>query len=274
MTKLFNLDFHGTRFAVPKGNLLDLFEHHPELVGKGSYEVQGSVPLEIFEIFARSLETGTKVSVTKENAGPISVLAKEFCLGDLFSECSAPETAAVPELIAALSERISKLENQISSQPVSLAELRESIANHERQLESLDCRISVLEPNLKAELKELKRPIATPTPVSVPPVSPSSHSKQSSFRLRRPSQLRESFPILLGNTGEMFTTKELSRLLQSRFIMVLCRIAMVPSMLRGISLISLLTCISAQTASQVSGFAGMSKKCASARLITQSKVTA
>jgi hypothetical protein len=56
MTKLFNLDFHRTKFAVPKGHLL-------------SSEVQSSVPLGIFEVFARSLETGTKVPVTKENAG-------------------------------------------------------------------------------------------------------------------------------------------------------------------------------------------------------------
>jgi hypothetical protein len=115
MTTFFNLDFHGTRFAVPKGNLLDLFEHHTELVAKASYGVQSSVPLDIFEVFARSLETGTKVAVTKENAGAISVLVKEFWLSDLLSQCSALQLASVPELIAALSERISKLEDQISS---------------------------------------------------------------------------------------------------------------------------------------------------------------
>jgi hypothetical protein len=84
-----------------------------------------------------------------------------------------------------------------------------------------------------------------------------SHSKQSNFRLRRPNHVRESFRILLGNTGEMFTTKELSQLLQSRFMMI-------PGVLCGMSLISLLTRISAQRTSQASGFAGISAKCASA----------
>jgi hypothetical protein len=62
------------------------------------------VPLEIFRVFARSLETGTKASVTKENAGAISLLAKKFWLEDLLSECSALQIASSPELIAALSE--------------------------------------------------------------------------------------------------------------------------------------------------------------------------
>jgi uncharacterized coiled-coil protein SlyX len=172
MATVFNLDFHGTRFTVPKRSLFDLFEHQRDLFDATSYEVQSSVPLGIFEIFADSLATGTKVAVTRENAGALSLLAKEFWLQELLSQCSALQIASVPELIAALSERISKLEDQISSQPLSIiAELKESIADHERQLESLDCRISGLAPNLKTELEELRRPIVTPTPVAS--VSPS-----------------------------------------------------------------------------------------------------
>jgi hypothetical protein len=108
----------------------------------------------------------------------------------------------------------------------------------------------------------LSTPVCTSTAVSsnCPSTSPS----RPAFRLARPNNLMESFPILLGNTGEMFTIKELSQLLQSRFfLIVLC----------GMSLISLLTRISAQRTSQASGFAGISAKCASARLITQSKVS-
>jgi hypothetical protein len=66
--------------------------------------------------------------------------------------------------------------------------------------------------------------------------------------------------------GEVFRTKELSQSLQSRFIM------MIPTGLGGISLISLLGGISTQGASQVSGFAGISRDCASVQLITHSKV--
>jgi hypothetical protein len=85
----FDLGFHATKFAVPKANLLDLFEHHTGLVAKASYEVQSSFPLGIFEVFVEALKRGTKVAVTKENAGAISILAKEFWLEDLVLECSA-----------------------------------------------------------------------------------------------------------------------------------------------------------------------------------------
>jgi uncharacterized coiled-coil protein SlyX len=156
-----------------------LFEHQRDLFDATSYEVQSSVPLGVFHVFVDSLKTGTKVSVTKDNASAISLLAKEFWLEDLLSECSALQIASVPELIASLSGRISHLEDQVSSQPLAIAELKESIAHHERQLESLGCRISVLEPSLRTELKELKElksaPLATPTPI--PPISPSKRLK-------------------------------------------------------------------------------------------------
>jgi uncharacterized coiled-coil protein SlyX len=140
------------------------------------------VPLELFEVFVEALKTGTKVPVTKDNVGAISLLAKEFWLEDLLSECSALQIASTPELIAALSERISKLEHQISSQPLAIAELKESIANHERRLERLDSRISMLEPNLRTEVTALKSLIATPTPV-LPVSLPKSH-KTVDFQLQ------------------------------------------------------------------------------------------
>jgi uncharacterized coiled-coil protein SlyX len=91
------------------------------------------------------------------------------------------------EVLAALSERISKLERQISSHPSAIiAELKESIADHEQQLKSLNGRISALEPNLTTDLKEFKlaspRPVSTPTPL--PPVSPSKALKTLEFPLR------------------------------------------------------------------------------------------
>jgi uncharacterized coiled-coil protein SlyX len=179
------LDFHGTRFTVPKSSLFNLFEHQRNLFDATTYEVQSSVPLGIFELFVKALETCTKVPLTKENAGAISLLAKEFWLGDLLSECSALEIASTPERIAALSERISKLEDQMSSQLLAIAELKGSIVDDERHLKRLDCRIPGLEPNLKTELKELKpgspAPQATPTPV--PPISPSKSLKEVEFPL-------------------------------------------------------------------------------------------
>jgi hypothetical protein len=101
-----------------------LFEHQRDLFDATSYEVQSPVPLGIFKVFVEALETGTKIAVTKENAGAISLLAREFLLEDLLSDCSALQIASTPELIAALSERISRLERQISSQPLAIRVLQ------------------------------------------------------------------------------------------------------------------------------------------------------
>jgi hypothetical protein len=115
MTKSFNLDFHGTKFTVPKLSIFALFEHHPEFITATSYKVQSSVPLEVFRVFVKALATGAKVSITNDNSGAISILAKEFWLEDLLSECVAFQIASAPEVITALSDRISKLEDQMSS---------------------------------------------------------------------------------------------------------------------------------------------------------------
>jgi hypothetical protein len=144
LTKVFNLDFHGTTFTVPKLSLFNLFEHQRDLFDAASYEVQSSVPLGIFEVFARSPETGTKVAVTKENAGAILLLAKEFWLEDLLSECSALQIASVPELITALSERITKLEHQMSYPQLSIIGELET-EKWENQNETLVARIACVE---------------------------------------------------------------------------------------------------------------------------------
>jgi uncharacterized coiled-coil protein SlyX len=153
------------------------------------YDVKSNVRHEIFQVFVNALEAGTQAPVTKENVGSILLLAKEFWAEELFSGCEALMSSSAPELIEALSERISKLEGQLSSRPLALiAELKESIANHDRQLESLDCRLSALEPNLtkvQADLKELKSgsypPVSKPTPV--PPISHSKSPKEATFPL-------------------------------------------------------------------------------------------
>jgi uncharacterized coiled-coil protein SlyX len=181
MTKFFSLDFHGTKYTVPKLSLFNLFEHQRDLFDATSYQVQSAVPLGVFEIFVEALETGAKVPVTKENAGPISVLAKEFWLEDLLSECSTLQVALTPELIATLSERITKLECQMSSRSLPIiAELKESIANHERQLENLECRIAALEPNLKTDVDALKSSSVAP----VRPISPSKSLKEIEFPIQ------------------------------------------------------------------------------------------
>jgi hypothetical protein len=99
-----DLDFHGTKVTVTKANFIKFFLRRPELFLATTYEVQSSVPLDIFEVFVTAVDRGAKVPVTKENASAISVLAQEFCLEDLVSECSALQPASAPDPIIALSE--------------------------------------------------------------------------------------------------------------------------------------------------------------------------
>jgi hypothetical protein len=130
-----------------------LFEHQPNLITLTRYEVQSSVPVEIFELFVKALESGAKVPITNENAGSISFLAKEFCLEDLLSECSALQISST----AALSERISKLECQIFSQPLTIiAELKGSVLNHDRQLESLSSLIEANDAHFRTQIDDVR----------------------------------------------------------------------------------------------------------------------
>jgi hypothetical protein len=160
MIKLFILLFHGIEFTIPKGNLIDFFEHRPELITTECYEVQSSVPLEIFEAFVKTLETGENISVTDENADPISLLAKEFCLDELLSKCTAIQAASAAELTRISSESVSQTDNQTSSRFFDVAqELRESITTLNQQLDDLRSHISELEGNLaimRADLEKWK----------------------------------------------------------------------------------------------------------------------
>jgi hypothetical protein len=79
-TNVLSLDFHGTKFTLPRHSIFNFFEDQPDLFHATGYEVQSSVPLAIFEIFVNPLETDVKVPVTKQNAGPISFPAKEKVL--------------------------------------------------------------------------------------------------------------------------------------------------------------------------------------------------
>jgi hypothetical protein len=57
-----------------------LFEDQPDQFDATGYEGQSSVPLAIFEIFVKTLETDVNVPVAKETAFAISILAKEKVL--------------------------------------------------------------------------------------------------------------------------------------------------------------------------------------------------
>jgi hypothetical protein len=76
MTVNLDLDFHGTKLTVTKTNFIQFFLHRPEVFPATTYEVQSSVPLEIFEVFVRAIDSGAKVPVTKDNSSTISALAR------------------------------------------------------------------------------------------------------------------------------------------------------------------------------------------------------
>jgi hypothetical protein len=91
-----------------------LFAHHLALLEAKTYEVQSSVPVEVFEAFASSLKTQTKISVTPGNAVSLCILAKEFCLSKLSAECA---TFSVPvDQFVGLCERVSQLERRINQE--------------------------------------------------------------------------------------------------------------------------------------------------------------
>jgi hypothetical protein len=161
MAKTFELDFHGTKFTVPKVSVFNLIDHHPELSAATTYDVQSSVPLDILEVFVKGLKNGSKIPVTSETVGPLSLLAEEFHSAELLSECSSLQVNSSAESISILSDRISKLEHHVSSLPLSIfAELRESITNHDRQLESLLSALETYPDLVEAEINEVSTSVA------------------------------------------------------------------------------------------------------------------
>jgi hypothetical protein len=113
MADSFELSFQGAKFTVPKNSLFKFFEHHPELISTTSYDVQSSVPAEVFQGFVNALQTNKKAQVTSVNAAALALLAREFWLEELLSDCTSPSPLSASELITLLCERISKVEQQL-----------------------------------------------------------------------------------------------------------------------------------------------------------------
>jgi hypothetical protein len=91
-------------------------------------------------------------------------MANEFWVDDLVSTVQMPFS---DELIATLSDRITKLERKMLSLHLSIiTQLKESIANDEPQPANLDFCICAVERNLMTDFKELRS--RSLTPVSAP----------------------------------------------------------------------------------------------------------
>jgi hypothetical protein len=197
MAKTFVLSFHGTKFIVPKVSLFNFFDHHPDLMTATSYDVKSTVRREIFQVFVKALETGSKVPVAKETAASISLLAKEFWLEELLSECSALMSCSAPELIMALSERIARFENQMSSYRSTITKLSERVtklenqtpAHHSAVIPEADESIARLEQQQELlfsvvhgivhsrDVKNVEGLHSTTKPAPVPPISASPTSR-------------------------------------------------------------------------------------------------
>jgi hypothetical protein len=85
----FTLLFEEKPFPVPKTSLAQFIETNPNLADATSYTVQSAGEGEVFELFANSLKNQTKLEVTEANAAFFLLLAKEFGLAELRTECEA-----------------------------------------------------------------------------------------------------------------------------------------------------------------------------------------
>jgi hypothetical protein len=171
-----DLIFDGKVFPVPKKSIFRMLEHHESLQAK-SYAVQSSVPNLVFEGFVDSLKTPKKIPVTKENAVFLSLLAKEFFLPGLASECSAFSVSV--DQFWTLSERVSELERHIS-------DFEELIESHEEGLEGLRFELE----RLKSALEPLQ-PRAIPSPSEKPSRSPSSALKPQKWKTKTEIPMKE-----------------------------------------------------------------------------------
>jgi hypothetical protein len=135
-----DLIFQGPGHTIPKKSVLELLNHHRDLLDAKSYAVQSLVPAHVFEAFADALKTQTEISVTKENALSLSLLAKEFFLSELASECATLSILHLHDRACDLEQQISRFSNEpprlaerIESQELILENLRREIEKVQRQ---------------------------------------------------------------------------------------------------------------------------------------------
>jgi hypothetical protein len=153
MSKLdLGLLFQGKTYPVPRKCVFELLDHRRDLMDAKSYKIRSSVPVSVFETFVDSLRSQTKPTATRENAASLSLLAKEFFLEELVSDCAA--LAADP--LSLLSGRVSKLERQIGYlglgnveevgwQERGLERVRQTVETLKTGLESLSGKQSLTE---------------------------------------------------------------------------------------------------------------------------------
>jgi phosphatidate phosphatase PAH1 len=160
-----DLLFDGKFYTVPKKHVFELFDRHQAMLEAKSYVVRSSAPVHVFEAFVDSLKRQTKISVTNENAVALSLLAKEFFLPELETECGTFSVSV--NHFSSLADRVSQLEGRICSLSNPWARFEEEIQSQKRGLETLRLEVD--------ELKSLKKSItqdANQLEIPLKPVTP------------------------------------------------------------------------------------------------------
>jgi outer membrane murein-binding lipoprotein Lpp len=144
----FELSFQGEAFYVPKKSLFDFFETHPDLMTSKSYDVQSSVPIDIFREFVSSLNTDSILTATQENAASLGLLASEFCFDDLAAECAK----LTHDPLTSLEKRVTQLEARVPFPPhAELLDLHEEkLEQFFSQLQTLNSAVSQLSASVSA----------------------------------------------------------------------------------------------------------------------------
>jgi regulator of replication initiation timing len=174
----FALVFKGNHYPVPKKSVSKLFEHQQAKPDAKTYAVRSSVAVSLFEVFAASLNSQTKISVTKENAVPLWLLGKEFFIGDLESECSLFSVSVGD--FSNLLERVCNIEDRILGSTEQVGELERAIESQEEVVEHLRFEVD----KLKIKIEGLGKSVSETTANS--PEDPTSTPEKSITRVEIP----------------------------------------------------------------------------------------
>jgi hypothetical protein len=129
-------------YTVPKRFLFELLNRDRTLLDAKTYAVRSSVPAAVFQNFIDALNCQKRPVVTAENAGSLSLLAAEFFDSELASECAAFSGSVDP--FRRLSDRVSKLERQVSALANQSRKFQEEFQCQDRGMENLVLAVDAL----------------------------------------------------------------------------------------------------------------------------------
>jgi hypothetical protein len=150
----FRLIFDNMNYSVPRKSVFELLDSRRALLDATDYTVQSCVPLDVFGAFIDSLRNHTKLTVTKSNAAFLLVLANEFGLDDLRSECRLFSGDSV----AAMADRLSQLERNLSSSLTPIGQLERQVENVVERLCLLESQFAFMRtkwPGFESKLQEM-----------------------------------------------------------------------------------------------------------------------